>query len=180
MKINISWDWNLYSEKGIIRWKLPGFVYCCHEKFSPLSNIERWNVCDYLVLPCPHMLPGNECVLMIHKFRPLYRHGSRNEASNFNTESVKRELSDCTGRTRWTEICTSMYYPKSSIWPAHYSHFLIVFANTCLEFILKDLSRNWLIEIDERKEYFWISTEQNLNKMYCIYSLYLSWTWKNG
>lgn len=109
MKINISWDWNLYSEKGIIRWKLPGFVYCCHEKFSPLSNIERWNVCNYLVLPCPHMLPGNECVLMIHKFWPLYRHGSRNEASNFNTESVKRELSDCTGRTRWTEICTSMY-----------------------------------------------------------------------
>lgn len=38
------------------------------------------------------MLPGNECVLMIHKFRPLYRHGSRNEASNFNTESVKRSF----------------------------------------------------------------------------------------
>lgn len=159
MKINISWDWNFYFEKGIIWWKLFGFVYCCYEKFLFLLNIERWNVCNYLVLLCLYMLLGNECFLMIYKFWFLYCYGSRNEVSNFNIESVKREFLDCMGWIRWIEICILMYYLKFFIWLVYYLYFFIVFVNICFEFILKDLSRNWLIEIDERKEYFWIFIE---------------------
>lgn len=124
------------------------------------------------------MLPRRQYVLMIHKFLPLYRHGSRNEANNFNTQSVKKELSYNTGRTGWTGICTSMHYPKSPIRPAHHSEVLVGFANTCPGPYIKILiiSRNWLIEIHEMKIFLNFPYKKLRYKMYCIYSLFLSCT----